>query len=61
MKILAEANGWQVILDENAVVSIHHGGAGYYNHESAYGAIVAEVKDPETRSELLKQLWGNKS
>lgn len=59
LRVIAEFAGWQVVLDANAVVSIHFGqGAWVCDHDSAYDAIVGEVKDPDIRRALLKQ-WGS--
>lgn len=56
LRTIAKAGGWEVIQDLNGVISIHFGnGRWICNHAGAYEAIRDEVKDPETRTALLKQ------
>lgn len=56
MKTIAKFGGWEVILDANAVVSIHFGkGQWIFDYSNAYDAIKKEVADPTIRTELLRQ------
>lgn len=56
LRMLAKFGGWEVVLDANSIVSIHHGnGVWISDHASAYEAIRAEVKDPAIRTELIRQ------
>lgn len=58
MKVLARANGWELIQDLNSVVTLHHGNAMYLV-DSPIEAL-RHIPEMETRKLMASQLFGGR-
>jgi hypothetical protein len=56
MKVLARANGWEMVQDVNSVISLHHGAAIYLVDSAIEG--LRNIPDMETRRAMAHQLFG---
>jgi hypothetical protein len=56
MKVLARANGWELVQDLNSCISLYHGSAIYMVSSAIEG--LREIPDMETRRLMAKQIFG---
>ena len=55
MKVLARANGWELVQDLNSCISLHHGQAVFLVSSAIEG--LREIPDMETRRVMAKQIF----